>query len=292
MNLSISTHDDIQASRKFLLEKGNEHYRNLPWRGEISPWHILISEVMLQQTQVSRVVQIFSRWREDFPYPSSLASISISEVLSAWSGLGYNRRALALHQTAKILAEAYSDAVPASELELRSLPGIGQYTSRAILAFAFDIPTVFLETNIRSVYIRHFFDDVALVEDRQLEDIGEVLLDREHPRSWYTALMDYGAWLKAHEENYARKSLTFRSQTTFKGSERQLRGAILKSLLASSPQTLSALAAQVQSNETRVWICAEKLEKEGFVKTFASGGVERSLSNLSTNLISLADHKS
>jgi A/G-specific adenine glycosylase len=194
-----------------------------------------------------------------------------------------------LHRTAKILAEAYGDEVPASESELRSLPGIGQYTSRAVLAFAFDIPTVFLETNIRSVYIRHFFDNVAQVKERQFEAIGDVLLDREHPRTWYTALMDYGAWLKVNEENYARKSLAFRPQTMFKGSERQLRGAILKCLVESSPQTLSALAAQVQSNETRVWICAEKLEKEGFVKTLIPRDVEVSSSELGENVISLAD---
>lgn len=266
MNLSISTAEDIISARSFLLLRGRECYRELPWRGEVSPWAVLVSEIMLQQTQVPRVASIYPAWIERFPVPSNLARLSVAEVLAAWSGLGYNRRALSLHKTAKILTEEYADAVPASEEALLALPGIGTYTARAVLAFAFDLPSVFLETNIRTVFIRHFFSDEVKVDDRALEKIGEALLDRERPRRWYTALMDYGAWLKANESNFGKKASMYRSQSPFKGSERQLRGAILKELVRKSPLPVEELAYRVSSDRARVFVCAEKLEKEGFIQ--------------------------
>ncbi len=265
MNLSISTAEDIAESRRFLLEKGRACYRELPWRGSVSPWAILVSEIMLQQTQVSRVSAIYPRWIESFPVPSALAKLPVSDVLAAWSGLGYNRRALSLHKTAKILAEEYEDKVPASEEALQNLPGIGTYTARAVLAFAFNLPSVFLETNIRTVFIRHFCSAEEHVGDKGLERIGEALLDVENPRQWYTALMDYGAWLKVHESNFGKKASMYRPQSPFKGSERELRGAILKKLLQASPQTFADVAYQVAADVERVSACAEKLEKEGFV---------------------------
>ncbi len=266
MNLSISTAEDIAASRDFLVRRGSECYRKLPWRGDLSPWHILLSEVMLQQTQVSRVASVFPLWRERFPTPSSFALLSVAEALAAWSGLGYNRRALSLLATAKILAETYLDSVPASEDALRTLPGIGPYTARAILAFAFDIPSVFLETNIRAVYIRHFFEGAEKVSDAELEAIGRALLDESHPRAWYTALMDYGAWLKVHELNFTKKAATYRPQKRFQGSERQLRGALLKALLKAAPTSVEALSYELKMDTVRLWNCAEKLEKEGFIE--------------------------
>lgn len=265
MNLSISTAEEIAVARTFLLERGRACYRELPWRGGVSPWAILVSEIMLQQTQVPRVAAVYPKWIERFPRPSALAKLSVAEVLAAWSGLGYNRRALSLHMTAKILTEEYGDAVPASEEALRKLPGIGVYTARAVLAFAFDIPSVFLETNIRTVFIRHFFSGEDAVGDGELEKIGAALLDREHPRQWYTALMDYGTWLKVHEHNFGKRARAYRAQPPFKGSERQLRGAILKRLLGASPLTVAELSHQLGADVERVFLCAEKLEKEGFV---------------------------
>ncbi len=265
MNLSISTAEEIAVARTFLFEKGRACYRELPWRGDASPWAILVSEIMLQQTQVPRVVAVYPRWIERFPRPSALTRLSVAEVLAAWSGLGYNRRALSLHKTAKILAEEYDDTVPASEEALRKLPGIGVYTARAVLAFAFNIPSVFLETNIRTVFIRHFFSGENPVGDLELEKIGAALLDREQPRQWYTALMDYGAWLKVHEHNFGKRAKAYRAQPPFKGSERELRGAILKRLLGTSPLTVAELSYQLASDFERVFLCAEKLEKEGFV---------------------------
>jgi len=270
MNLSISTAEGIAESRAFLFQKGSECYRDLPWRGDLNPWHILLSEVMLQQTQVPRVASIFPVWREKYPTPSSFASLSVAEALAAWSGLGYNRRALSLHKTAKILAKDYRDTVPPTEDALRALPGIGPYTVRAILAFAFDIPSVFLETNIRAVYIRHFFEGAEKVGDADLEAIGRALLDESRPRAWYTALMDYGSWLKAHELNFTKKAATYRPQARFQGSERQLRGAILKALLKDSPASLEALSHELKADPARLWNCAERLEKEGFIEILPS----------------------
>jgi len=285
MNLSISTAEGIAEARRFLLDKGRSCYRDLPWRDDVSPWAVLVSEIMLQQTQVPRVSAVYPRWIERFPLPSALAGLPVSEVLAAWSGLGYNRRALSLHKTAKILARDYDDAVPASEEALRNLPGIGVYTARAVLAFAFNIPSVFLETNIRTVFIRHFCGSEEQVGDRELEKIGEALLDRENPRQWYTALMDYGAWLKVHESNFGKKASMYRPQSPFRGSERELRGAILKRLLETSPLTIAELAYRVAADLRRVSLCAEKLEKEGFVHIVRGDSV----SDAGGTSVSLAD---
>ena len=248
---------------------------------------------MLQQTQVPRVAMIFPRWQASFPTPSSFAALSVAEVLSAWSGLGYNRRALSLHKTAKILAETYGDTVPPSEEALIALPGIGPYTARAVLAFAFNLPSVFLETNIRAVYIRHFFEGANKVSDAELETIRSALLDEERPRLWYSALMDYGAWLKAHEVNFTKKASSYRPQARFEGSERQLRGALLRALLQSSPRELDTLSSELKSDSARLWACAEKLEREGFIEIArgqAAATSEHSLSAPSAALLYLSTH--
>lgn len=271
MNLSISTAEDIAGARTFILEKGREHYRDLPWRKTSSPWAILVSEVMLQQTQVPRVSKIFPLWMERFPVPSALAAVPLSEVLRAWSGLGYNRRALNLQKAAQILALEYKDAVPPSEEALRSLPGVGVYTARAVLAFAFNIASVFLETNIRTVFIRHFSAGLSretdgTVSDRELEKIGQRLLDRQNPRAWYSALMDYGAWLKQNEGNFGKQAKKYRPQPPFNGSMRQIRGAILKSLLETSPLPVDIVAERLLTDPERIYSCALQLAQEGFLE--------------------------
>jgi A/G-specific adenine glycosylase len=288
MDLSISTAEDIAEARAFLLEKGRGCYRELPWREDVSPWAVLVSEIMLQQTQVPRVSAIYPQWIDRFPVPSALARRPVSDILAAWSGLGYNRRALSLHKTAKILAEEYGDTVPPSEEALLRLPGIGVYTARAVLAFAFNLPSVFLETNIRTVFIRHFYTAGESVGDKELERIGEALLDRINPRRWYTALMDYGAWLKVHESNFGKKASIYRPQPRFKGSERELRGAILKKLLEVSPRTFAELSSLVAADVGRVSACAEKLEKEGFVRILRENSVA---ADSGARLVKLADSK-
>jgi len=271
MNLSISTAEDIAGARTFILEKGRECYRDLPWRKTSNPWAILVSEVMLQQTQVPRVSKIFPLWTERFPAPSALAAAPLSEVLRAWSGLGYNRRALNLQKAARILTLEHKDAVPPSEEALRSLPGVGIYTARAVLAFAFNIPSVFLETNIRTVFIRYFSAGLiretdGKVSDKDLEKISELLLDGQNPRAWYSALMDYGAWLKRNEANFGNQAKKYRLQSPFNGSMRQLRGAILRSLLDASPLAVGTVAECLSTDPERIYACALQLAQEGFLE--------------------------
>ena len=279
MNLAISTAEEIATAQTFILEKGREHYRDLPWRKTNSPWAILVSEVMLQQTQVPRVSKIFPLWMERFPAPSALAAVPLSEVLKAWSGLGYNRRALNLQKAAQILALEYKDSVPPSEEALRSLPGVGVYTARAVLAFAFNIASVFLETNIRTVFIRHFSSALhreanGTISDRDLEKIGQRLLDRQNPRAWYTALMDYGAWLKQNEGNFGKQAKNYRPQSPFNGSIRQLRGAILKTLLETSPMAVDRVAERLKTEPARIYSCALQLAQEGFLEIDAAETAE------------------
>jgi A/G-specific adenine glycosylase len=284
MNLSISTAESRRIARKYLYEQGRRYYRDLPWRHTENPWAILVSEVMLQQTQASRVAQRWPQWMERFPKPSVFASASLREVLDAWSGLGYNRRALNLYKAAGIIADTWRDEVPSSEEELLKLPGIGVYTARAVLAFAFDLPSVFLETNIRTVYIRHFFAHSVRpdgkVPDRVLLEIGAALIEADSesvlselnagPRLWYSALMDYGAWIKQSEGNFSRHAASYRSQAPFEGSERQLRGAVLKALLEQGAIDIAELAELTGAERARLDHCLSRLASEGFIKIEAA----------------------
>ncbi|MCX7774914.1 MAG: A/G-specific adenine glycosylase [Rectinemataceae bacterium] len=265
MNLSISTVEDTLEARRFLLEEGQRHYRDLPWRRNLDPWGVLISEVMLQQTQVARVIPAYERWMTKFPSPEALASSSREEVLRSWSGLGYNRRAIRLHECARAIAEDHGGRVPNELAALESLPAIGSYTARAILAFAFDKAEVFLETNIRAVLIRHFFEDRQEVAERELAELAGLLLDREHPRIWYWALMDYGAHLKHSEENYARRAQRYRVQSPFHGSLRQARGSVLRILLEHSPLSEDEIILRTGLDHGKVRGALAGLAQEGFL---------------------------
>lgn len=172
-----------------------EHGRQgLPWREEPSAYNVVVSELMLQQTQVERVVPKFLEFTEQFPDFSALASAPLSDVLIAWQGLGYNRRAKYLHELAKAVVRL--DGLPETLEELVKLPGIGKNTAGAILAYAFDQPVVYIETNIRTVYLHHFFADRFDVDDKELLPFIARTLDHSEPRAWYSALMDYGTFLK------------------------------------------------------------------------------------------------
>ena len=201
---------------------------------------------MLQQTQTARVVQKYEAWLERFPTVQSVADAELSEVLSLWNGLGYNRRAKFLHEACKTICADYGGEVPRTAEELDALPGIGAYTARAICAFAFNTAEVFVETNIRSVFIHEFFENentlssINMVENQQenphsvsdsdILPLVQATLDSENPREWYYALMDYGANLKAQGENPSRRSKSYSRQSKFEGSLRQARGAILRQL--------------------------------------------------------------
>jgi A/G-specific adenine glycosylase len=180
---------------------------------------------MLQQTQVDRVIPYFNRWMQHFPNVATLASASLTDVLRCWSGLGYNRRAKFLHMAAKRIA---SEGMPVEYDDLRALPGIGDYTAKAVRVFAYDEPETLIETNIRSVFIHHFFPRSRRVNDTRLMPFIAATLSPKRPRQWYSALMDYGAFLKATKSNPSRKSRHHTKQSQFIGSLRQVRGAIVK----------------------------------------------------------------
>jgi A/G-specific adenine glycosylase len=204
---------------------------DLPWRKTRDPYEILVSEIMLQQTQVSRVLKKYPEFLSRFPTVESLAKAPVSEVLVVWQGLGYNRRALNLKKAAETVIKDFAGRFPRTADELESLPGIGQSTRGAIMAFAFGIPTVFIETNIRSIYLHHFFKDKTSVHDRDILPLIEKTLDKENPRDWYYALMDYGVHLKETLPNPSRRSKHHAKQSAFKGSNREIRSFVLKSVL-------------------------------------------------------------
>ena len=239
--------------------------RSFPWRDTRDSYRILVSELMLQQTQTERVVAKYPEFLHRFPDFASLAHSPLKEILAAWQGLGYNRRALALKRVAEIIVNEYQEQLPLSEEKLLALPGIGRASAGAILAFAGNLPAVFLETNIRRVFLYFFFADQSWVLDDELLPLVEQTLDRSRPREWYYALMDYGAFLRSEPVNPNRKSVRFRKQPPFSGSDRQVRGRVLKMLLQSSHRSPRELSRESGLSLERVVRNLEKMECEGIV---------------------------
>lgn len=235
--------------------------QGLPWREEPTPYGVVVSEIMLQQTQVERVVPKFQEFVARFPDFSTLAKAPLNEVLIAWQGLGYNRRAKYLHQLAKAVVEL--GALPDTIEELVKLPGIGKNTAGAILAYAFDWPVVYIETNIRTVYLHHFFADKFDVDDKELQPLIERTLERNEPRAWYSALMDYGTYLKKQGLGRNDASKHYTKQSKFKGSVREIRGAILRAL-TKGPLTLRALQRMVNADE-RFAAILDELQREALI---------------------------
>ncbi|MDD5723929.1 MAG: A/G-specific adenine glycosylase [Syntrophales bacterium] len=219
------------AFRTTVYDYYKRHGRRFPWRETTDPYRILVSEVMLQQTQAPRVLLKYGAFIRLFPDSSTLAAASLHDVLSAWQGLGYNRRALALKQSAQRIVTIHGGIVPHDEEALISLPGVGPATARAVRAFAFNEPVILIETNIRAVFIHHFFPQEETVADSNLRPLIEKTLDRKNPGRWYNALMDYGTFLKKAHVNPARRSAHHQRQSPFEGSVRQVRGAILRLIL-------------------------------------------------------------
>jgi len=211
--------------------------RSFPWRGVSNPWGVLVSEFMLQQTRTERAVGYYNRFMERWPTPLALHEAAFEEMLREWSGLGYNRRARFLKDCAGIIATEKGGVVPSGLKELAALPGIGRYSAGAIACFAYNVPSVFIETNIRAAVLHFFFQDRREVRDSEIIPILEASLDRKDPRTWYYALMDYGAALKKRARNPGRKSAGYKRQSGFEGSFRQMRGSVMRALLAKGPGT-------------------------------------------------------
>jgi A/G-specific adenine glycosylase len=189
------------------------------------------------------------------------------EVLHAWQGLGYNRRALALQRTAEIIVEKYGSKLPRERETLESFPGIGPYTAGAVRAFAFGEPEVFIETNIRRVFIHFFFPGRRKVHDREILPLIKKTLDTENPRAWYFALMDYGAMLGVTERaNPNRQSAHYKKQSKFSGSDREIRGKIVRLMLAHKRISVKGLEAAIPQSEERIARALSSLSREGFLK--------------------------
>lgn len=241
-----------------------QNRRALPWRDTRDPYAILVSELMLQQTQVARVISKYEAFLKQFPTVWVLAKAPAGEVVRVWQGLGYNRRALALQRAAQAIVSQHGGRVPTDIAALDALPGVGAYTASAVVVFAFDRPVPMIETNIRRVYIHHFFPHADSVSDVDILPLIEATIDRRNPREWYYALMDYGSILPKQIANPNRRSKAYHRQSPFAGSRRQMRGAILRAC-STGPISLRRLRSKFSKGPHDVHAIIRELKKEGFV---------------------------
>lgn len=256
-----------------VLHEGAVRYRDFPWRHTHDPYEILVSEVMLQQTQATRVVVYYETWLERFPTLDALAVAPLEAVLHSWQGLGYNRRALALKRLAEQLAEAGSAELPRAEADLLALPGIGPATAAGIRAFAYGEPAAYLETNVRSVVLHELFADADDVPDKLIAPlVAQAAQAAEEtgatPRTWNYALLDYGTHLKRTLPNPSRRSAHHTRQSRFEGSRRQLRARLLRLVMGDPGRTAEEYAADLEASGTAshdVCQLLGELAAEGFL---------------------------
>ena len=264
--VKVSPTMNTMAFRSMVLAYYAENARDLPWRRTEDPYRILVSEMMLQQTQVGRVLTKYDSFLATFPDVTVLASAPLRAVLELWQGLGYSRRAVALHKAARTIREEYGGLIPQNLAELRRLPGVGAATAGAISVFAFNVPVAFVETNIRTVFLHHYFPDRSAVPDREILPLIEATLDRTDPRRWFYALMDYGVALKAGVANPSRRSSHYARQSPVPGSRRQLRAQVLRVVLSRDRVTVEDITAEISGGDApRVAEALEGLMNEGFL---------------------------
>ncbi len=256
----------IQDFQQMVLSYYKEHGRDLAWRHTSDPYQILVSEIMLQQTQVERVAVKFPEFIRAFPDFAALASASLEDILSVWQGMGYNRRAISLQKCAERVMREYHGRFPADIDALATFPGIGRATASSIGAFAFSMPVVFIETNIRRVFIHYFFPRSPTVSDAEILPLVEQTLYRPDPRTWYWALMDLGSALKKTVINPNRRSAHYTKQSPFEGSDRKIRGIILKILLTEHSLEEDELLVRLHEDSYRVAGILRTLESEGFIQ--------------------------
>lgn len=229
----------IAKFRREILSWYLSNKRDLPWRHTHNPYKILISEIMLQQTQIARVIPKYKQFLAAFPTLSSLAKARPATLLKVWQGLGYWKRALHLRETARKILRGHGGKFPKYPKELQKFPGIGHYTARAIACFAFRNPEAFLDTNIRRVYLHFFFKKRREVPDEEILRIAQKAVWQKNPREWHYALMDYGNLVLGKKKSINRKSRKYRKQTKFKGSFRFFRAKALSFILAQPRQRIS-----------------------------------------------------
>lgn len=271
-----------KSFQKLIWDYYRKYGRNLAWRNIQDPYRIVVSEIMLQQTQVERVSRMYPLFIKKFPSFRELGRAPVSQVLLAWQGLGYNRRALNLQKLAQIVSEKYKGKLPETVEELDALPGIGKGTAGSLSAFVFNKPVPFIETNIRRVFIHHFFADKKGVHDDEILKLVEKTLpktpsgvrasERAWPtrggefRQWYYALMDYGSHLGKKVENPNRRSRHYSKQSKFEGSDRQLRGELLREILKNGAIDEKKFAKAHHEPLPRVKKMLRALQVEGFLQ--------------------------
>jgi A/G-specific adenine glycosylase len=275
---STSERIDSEAFIDLVLKRGGERYRDFAWRRTTDPYAILVSEIMLQQTQTARVERYYDAWLKRFPTIEALSEADNAAVLEAWAGLGYNRRALALKRAADTVCEKFAGILPGTEAELLSLPGVGPATAAALLAFAKNRSAVYLETNVRAVLLHELFPGKDNVSDRELlpllAEINELVRTRGiDARTWNYALLDYGAYLKKALPNPTRRSKHYSRQSPYEGSRRQKRARLLEAVLAGPERTTADLARQCGYETDLTESVLADLAAEGFLKQHAGGWI-------------------
>jgi A/G-specific adenine glycosylase len=265
---SLPPADTLASFRAEVWSFGRAHRRSMPWRDTDDPYAVLVSEVMLQQTQVPRVLARYAEWMDAFPTMDALAASPLAPVLERWQGLGYNRRAVALKRAAEQAVERFGGRLPHDAADLRSLPGIGPATAAAVLDYAYRIPAPFIETNVRAVFLHHFFADADDVPDGALAPLVEATWDRDDPRGWGYALMDYGSWLKRAFPNPSRRSRHHVRQSPFEGSRRQMRARLLRAVMADPGRDAVSYAEATGSDSSGAEELLEALASEGFLTRF------------------------
>lgn len=252
--------------QKLVWRYYRKHKRDLPWRRTHNPYRILVSEIMLQQTQVERVISKYKEFLRAFPNVRSLARTPLAKILRVWQGLGYNRRALYLKKTAEVIVKNYRGRIPKSTEVLKTLPGIGTHTAGAIATFAYNQPAVFLETNIRRVFLHFLFKHKIKVHDSKILPYIAATIDLKNPREWYYALMDYGALLGKTTKNPNRRSAHYKIQKRFTGSNRQIRGKIITTLIKKRQISASELILQLAAPHYSISRVLNELMRENLVR--------------------------
>jgi A/G-specific adenine glycosylase len=255
----------VLAFREKIYDHYRKHGRELPWRKTRDPYAILVSEIMLQQTQVDRVIGKYAEFLAAFPDFSTLAKAPNAKLLRIWQGMGYNRRALSLRKLAQVVVAEHKGRLTSDPDILVTLPGIGKYTAGAVSAFAFNKPVIFMDTNIRRVFIYEFFRDKQDIHDDELVPLVRQTVDTKNPRKWYNALMDYGTALKKEHGNPNKRSVHYIRQSPFENSNRQVRGRIIKALVTGAPLTEARIVTETGMAAVRVKKNLEQLTREGFI---------------------------
>lgn len=256
----------IESFKSTIWDFYRQHGRTFDWRHVDDPYKIVISEIMLQQTQTHRVAQKYPLFVAQFPDFKTLSQASLREVLTHWQGLGYNRRGKYLHEIAQKVINEYNGLLPADPEALVHFPGIGPATAASICAFAFNLPTQFIETNIRAVFIHFFFKGITNIKDNDIMPLVQATVDPLRARDWYYALMDYGVMLKKTMPNPSRKSAHHTKQSKFEGSDRQIRGMILKLLTSFSCLPFDQFAHFIDREPERIINALQQLTSEGFIE--------------------------